>query len=261
MEPTAKQVRNTTEEEIDLLEILRALLQRIWLLAIGTVVGGVVLFCYSRFMITPQYTAESLIYVFSKSTSITNLADLQLSSQLTEDFTIIAKTREVMETVIEDLNMDTTYEALSARVSVANPSSSHMLRITVRWDDPAGAATICNTLADELREQIADIMATDRPSVVQRAVVPTKKSSPSNVKNAAIGAVVGFLIIAAIIIIRYLMDDTLKTDDDVRKYLNLNTIAMIPYVRTFDDDEKAAGKSKHRKSSKSKTAKSSKSKE
>ena len=228
-------------EEIDLLEIIRLLWQKVWLLAIGFVVGAAVMFAGSKFLMTPQYTAESIVYIFSNG-SVFNLQDLQLGNQLTADFTIIAKTREVIESVIDELQLDTTYAKMSERITVTNPNSSHMLRISVKWESPEVAADICNTLSDELREQIADIMNTDRPSVVQRAVVPTKKSSPNTTRNTAIGALVGALLVAAVLIIRYLTDDTIKTEEDVMKYLQLNTVAAFPYVRGFDDDAKTKTK-------------------
>jgi capsular polysaccharide biosynthesis protein len=254
MEPSINNARNEYEEEIDLLELLGVLWQRIWLIGIGLVVGAAALFGYSRYMVVPQYTAESIIYIFSKTTSISQLADLQIGSQLTGDFTIIAKTREVIESVRDDLGLNSTYEVMNARISVTNPTSSHMLKISVQWEDPQVAASICNTLADELREQIADIMNTDRPSVVQRAIVPQKKSSPNTTRNTAIGALAGALVVAAFLIIRHLMDDTIKDDEDVRKYLNLNTLAMIPYVRNIDESNTKGkgGKHKHHSSSKEK---------
>ena len=229
---------DTDETEIDLLEIARLLWQKIWMIGLGFIVGAAVLFGVSRFYMTPQYSAESIIYIFSKSTSISQLADLQIGTQLTGDFTIIATTREVLESVIEKLGLDTSYEQMKRRVTVTNPTSSHMLNITVVWENPATAANICNVLADELREQISDIMNQDKPSVVQRAVVPMRQSKPDIRKNTIIGALAGALLVAAIIIIRYLMDDTIKTDEDVTKYLKLNTLASFPYMRIYDDQRK-----------------------
>ena len=74
-------------------------------------------------------------------------------------------------------------------------------------------------------------MNTDRPSVVQRAVVPKRQSSPSVTRNTALGALIGAFLVVAIIVIRHLMDDTIKSSDDVKKYLGLDTLAEFPFVR------------------------------
>ena len=219
-------------QEIDLIELATVIWHRIWLVILGLVLGAVLFYEGTKLLITPQYEATSTIYIFSKTTSITSLADLQLGSQLAEDFEIIATTRDVVERVIKDLELDTTYEEIIKQITVTNPQSSHMLKITVKDPDPKTAADISNALSDELREQIADIMNTDKPSTVQRAVVPTKQASPNVLKNTVIGAALGVVIVAGILIVRHLMDDTIKTSDDVRKYLNVDTLAEVPYVKS-----------------------------
>lgn len=241
--------------EIDLLEIAHLLWSRIWLLLAGFIVGAVLAFGVTKFAITPQYQAESIIYIFSKTTSITSLADLQVGSQLTEDFTIIATTRDVVESVISELSLNTTYEALVKNISVKNPSSSHMLRISVKDPDPVVAANICNTLSEKLREQIADIMSTDKPSVVERAIPPKSQASPNVVRNTEIGALLGVVLVAAILIIQYLLDDTIKTDEDVKKYLGVDVLAAFPYIRNIDAKKKGSAKPAAIASSDSGTAK------
>ena len=246
---TAKaQITNNTfndeETEIDLIEIIKVLWNKALLIILGVVICGGAAFGISKFLITPQYTAKSTIYVFTKTTSITSLADINLGSALAVDFTYIGQTRDVVESVIDELRLNTTYEQLSKSISITNPDRSHLLEISVTDVDPVAAANISNSLADHLREAIADVMTTDKPSMVQRAVIPQQKSSPNNTKNAIIGALIGFALVAGIVIARHLMDDTIKTDEDVEKYLHINTLASFPYIKTREDKEKKGGKSK-----------------
>lgn len=226
--------RNQADEEItiDLLELARIIWKNIWLVIIAIVVGAVLAFVVTKAFITPKYQATSTIYILSKSTSITSLADLQIGSQLAGDFEIIATTRELLEKVSADNNLDMTFEELKKEIKVTNPNNSHMLRIAVTDPDPQKAALISNALADELREEIAEIMNTDRPSTVERAVVPEKKYSPSTTKNVAIGAIVLAVLAILIIVVRYLADDTIKDTEDVKKYLGLDTLAQFPLLKT-----------------------------
>ncbi len=240
MEQTSVTAKNNLsptkkDDEIDLLELAGVLWNKILFIMIGFAVGAMIAFGITKFMITPLYKAQSTIYVFTKSTSITSVADLQIGSALTVDFKYVGTTRDVVEAAIKELNLDTTYEQLVRTISITNPNNSRLLEITVTNPSPVLAANISNTVADCLRERIADVMETDKPSMVQRAVVPKTKSSPSTVKNTAIGALVGALLVSAVIIIRYLMDDTIKTEDDVQQYLQLNTLASFPYIREKDE--------------------------
>ena len=161
--------------------------RRIWIVLIGILVGAVAAFAFTKILITPQYKATSTIYIFSKTTSITSLADLQIGSQLTEDFQIIATTRDVVQNMIEEAQLDESYEQVVKKISVTNPKDSHMLLVTVTDPDPEQAAMLSNILSDKLREQIADIMNTDKPSTVERAVVPARASSPNTRKNVFFG--------------------------------------------------------------------------
>ena len=237
--------REDDEITIDLLEVGRLIWRNIWMVIIAIVVGAVLGFLITKVFITPKYQATSTIYILSKTTSITSLADLQIGSQLAGDFEIIATTRELIDKVIKDENLNKTYEELKKSIKVTNPNNTHMLRIAVTDPDPEMAARISNSLADELREEIAEVMNTDRPSTVEKAVVPKSPSSPSVKRNVALGALVLAVLAILIIVIKYLSDDTIKDEDDVRKYLDLDTLASFPILKDKGTSRtKKAGKKK-----------------
>lgn len=216
------------EEEIDLVEVFHVLWSKIWLLLASTAVGALVVGLITFFFITPQYEASAIIYILSKTTSITSLTDLQIGSQLAADFQIIATTREVVETVMGQCGITDPYEEFVKTIAVSNPADSHMLQITVTNEDPALAAQLSNALAEQLKLQIADVMSTDTPSTVQRAVVPEKPSSPNLLLNCMVGGMVFLVLAAGLVLVQHFMDDTIKDEEDVQKYLGLNTLAAIP---------------------------------
>lgn len=226
-----KQYIDSDIPAIDLIDLFRNILNNIWIVLVLVVAGAVAAFVITAFFITPKYKATSTIYILSRTTSITSIADIQLGDRMATDFEIIATTRELLEKVIEENGFDTTYGQLRGQISVENPESSHMLRITVTDTDPEMAAVLSNAVADELREEIAEIMNTDKPSSVEQAVTPSGPSSPSRSRNTMIGAAIGLVLALAIIIIRYLMDDTIQSDEDVKKYLGLDTLAQFPKVK------------------------------
>ena len=234
-----KELQND-EMVIDLLELFYVLMNKLWIIILCGVVGAVVAFSGTKLLITPQYTASSMIYILSETTSITSLADIQLGASLAEDFIVIGKSRPVIERVIRQLDLETNYEELASTISIVNKTDTHILTISVTNPDPELAADISNTLAENIKEQIADIMGTEEPNTVEEAVVPTKPSSPSTMKNTLMGGALGALLVSAVIILLHLLDDTIKNEEDVKKYLGLNTLAAIPLEKRSKKSGNAA---------------------
>lgn len=225
-----KQIERVKEDEIeiDLGELFHFLLQRLWILVLCFIVGAVLALGGTKFLITPQYSATSMIFILTKTTSVTSLADIQMGAQLTVDFETLAKTRPVIEDVIDKLDLDMSYEELVSIITTENPSATRLLKLTVTHPDPETAKDISNALADATADQVANVMNTDKPNIAERAVTPKSPSSPSMIKNTAIGAMLGLLIAGAVLVIRFLLNDTVETEEDVRKYLSLHTLAAVP---------------------------------
>ena len=147
--------------------------------------------------------------------------------------------------MLKDLKLQMDYEELAKKISVDNPTDTRLIDISVRDADPQMAADISNALADSLCEQVATIMKTDRPTIAERAVAPDKPSAPSMKKNVVIAALLGLFATMAVIVIQYILDDSIKTAEDVEKYLQLNTLASIPLE--FSDDSETKTRKKIRK--------------
>lgn len=216
------------EIEINIFELLFVLRQRILVIIAAFLVGAVLAGLYTVRFIAPTFSAYSMIYISTKTTSITSLADLQLGSQLAVDFQIVGTTREVLESVIENMGLTMSYEEIRSKVNIYSPTGSHILRIDVVDTDPQRAADISNTLADELRARIADVMNTDTPSMVERAVVPQYKVGPNVPRNTILLGMLFAIAASAVIIVFHLLDDTIHTEEDIKRYLKLNNLAMIP---------------------------------
>lgn len=216
------------EVEIDLLELFQVLVGKIGFIILALVMGAAILFSGTKFLVTPQYSSTSMIYILTKTTSVTSLADIQMGSQLTKDFAILATSRPVVEKVIDDLGLEYSYEEMVGKVTVENPADTRYLKITVEDPDAELAAEMADAFAEATASGVAEVMSTDKPSIVEHAVVSEVPSSPSLIKNTAIGGVLAALLVMAVIVIRYLLDDTIKTEEDVTKYLGLNTLAALP---------------------------------
>lgn len=242
---------NSNEEvEIDLLELLYVLKNRIVVILAAMILCAMVAVGYTKICIQPMYSSTSILYILTQSTSITSLTDIQLGTQLTSDYVQLIKSRPVLEQVIKNLKLDYKYKELEELITVENPDNTRILEITVQATEPEAAKLIVDELAEVSRSKISDIMSTDAPNVAQKGYISKTPVNVHLVKNILIGLMIGFVLSSGVLIVMYILDDTITTADDVEKYLGLNTLAAIPLK---EDDKKSASSGKrkrHKKPSK-----------
>lgn len=215
------------EMEIDLIALFHELWRHILIIILCFIIGLLGSGLVTKFLITPLYQSSAMIYILGNSTSVSGI-NLQLSKQLTVDYTILATSRPVVNEAIAALGDDYTYGGIVGKTTVENPSGSSILKITVTSSDPQEAADIANALAEATSNSVATVMNMDKPTTMEEASVPSAPVSPNLMKNVAMGGAAAALLACAVIVIRFLLDDTIKTEEDVRKYLDLNTLASIP---------------------------------
>ena len=155
------------EIEIDLKDLLFEILIYWKWIVLATIITAGITFAVSKFVIIPQYESTSELYVLSKSTSITSLADIQTGTSLTNDYIVVVKGRPVLDQVIENLGINETYTSLGNKITLDNPSNSRVLKITVRDKDPQRAKVIADEIANVASAYIAEKMNQDPQMVVR----------------------------------------------------------------------------------------------
>ncbi len=227
------------EIEIDLLEIFGLFLSRWILILLVALTTAMIGFAISFFLIDPTYESTTKIYILNKNDNQNvTYSDMQLGSQLTKDYSELINSRYVLEEVIQKLHLDLDYQGLKAKVSVSTPSDTRIVSITVTDTDPVEAMNIANAVRESASNHIGNVMDIDAVNVVESANMPTQKADPSYTKWTMMGGVLGAFIICAIILIQYLLDDTIKTSEDIERYLGLSTLGLIPVIDTGDNTKK-----------------------
>lgn len=219
---------NNDEIEIDLREVFYVLLGKIWVIVLAVALGLGIAAGYTIAFVDPIYSSTSMLYVLSKTTSVTSLTDLQVGTSLTQDYQVFITSRPVVDKVIEELELDMSYEAFVQDVAVNNPTNTRFIYITVNNKDAYMAKTIVDKLTDVSAERMGTIMETEKPNVADYGQIPQYQTSPNVTKNALIGAVIGLILSAGCIIVVFLMNDSVQTTEDVEKYLGMNTLGLIP---------------------------------
>lgn len=219
------------EMEIDLMEIAGVILSKLWIIILSGITAALVFIVVTMLFITPQYESTTKMYVLSQQDNNTlTSSDMQTSLSLTKDYAELIKSRTVTEGVIAQLNLDMTDKQLLQKISVGTSSDTRILSITVTDEDPYQACQIANAVRDVAANHIQNVMNIDAVNIVETANIPNEKASPSLSKNAVMGGLLGVILAAAIILLVYLTNDTIKSQEDVEKYLQLSVLGTIPLM-------------------------------
>lgn len=222
-------LREQQEDEIDLVELFYLLWGHVLQIIVCVIVGGATAFVVTYFLMTPQYQATAKMYMVSASnSSIVNLSDLQLGTQLTLDYQELLLSRPLLEDVINALELDMLPEVLSKSVSIENPEGTRILSITVTSFNPQLSADIANTIVEQAVLYLPRIMETPSPNIYEDATVPMQKSSPSYSRNTLLGAMLVVVIYCGFLIVRYLMDDSFTTPEDINRCFGIQPLAVVP---------------------------------
>lgn len=223
------QDQDSEEVEIDLLELFQYFRSQILILIIALLVGGVAAGAITHFLITPKYQATSKLYVVSASNNkIVDLNDLNIGTSLSEDYTELIKIRPILEDVIKDCNLDYEYEELLEMLTIAPVGETRILAITVESTSAKEAMTIANSVAATAVTYLPKLMETTAPNIAEKAVLPEGPCSPNLVKNITIGAIGMLVLVMAVLTVLFLMDDTMRSAEEVEKAFGVMPLTVIP---------------------------------
>lgn len=237
---------NSNEIEFDLLEIVHIVFGRLWIVLGVGFVTALICFSVSAYVLDPVFESTTKIYILNKTDNSTvTYTDVQMGTQLTKDYAELISSRYVLEKVIEELSLeDMEYEDLMKKVSVNTPVDTRVVSITVEHTDPELAMRIANCIREVAGEHIQNVMDIEAVNVVETANMPIEKSGPSVLKWTLAGGIVGVFLACAVILILFLLDDTIKSSEDVEKYLGVSTLAMIPVITEDSTVKKRKSKRK-----------------
>lgn len=235
---------------IDWATLLYRLLEKIHWIILAAAVGAAAAWFYVTYMVTPIYQATSKIYIAGSDTTI-SLSDLQLGSTLATDYQEVFKIWHIHEMVDERLNLDYSYTKLANMVSVSNPSGSHLLYIYVRSSDPEEARDLADTYAEVVQDYIANKMELRKPQILEKARVPYSPISP-NVRGTVIeGCLGGGVGLAVVFIFIFLLDDRIRTAEDITKSVGLPTFGQVTRQNMVKNAETEDGPTRIKKLQKS----------
>ncbi len=220
--------------EVNLFDLIRLLWQRLWVIVLSMIVCGALAFSAAVFLVTPMYTSSAMLYVNNSSASVSGIpitisaSQLSASKSLLDTYVVILKTRTTLNMVKDRTELDYTITELQGMVSAAAVNDTDIFKITATCPSPQDARVIVDTLVDVLPDRIADIVDGSSVRVVDIAITPTSRSSPSYTRFAVIGVLVGAILSCAVIIIEDLMNTTVRDEEYLKQRYNIPILAVVP---------------------------------
>ncbi|MBD3107608.1 capsular biosynthesis protein [Bacillus sp. AGMB 02131] len=220
------------EETISLQELFQVLKKRAALILIITIIAALVAGMFSSLCLTPKYQVSSQILVnkAESENSIYSSNEVSTNVQLINTYNEIIKSPAVLQSVIDDLELDLTIEELNKKISVSSANNSQVMNIVVEDESILNAVNIANKTAQVFKEKIVDIMNVNNVTILSKARVKGNESpvSPNTLLNTAIGLVVGLMASIGLAFLLEYLDNTFKTEKDIEKHLELPILGVIP---------------------------------
>ena len=226
-------LQQTEDDVLDLREIFGVFWSRFWVIVFSGVLVCMCALIYTKVTTEPLDTSSTKIYVLNKgedNSDVTN-SDLQLGAALASDYAQLIRDRTVAESVISELGLNMSAEALMSRISVTMPTSGRIITISVSDGDPYTASRLASTVRDTAAAHIKEVMNSEAVNVVEEANIPQGQSMGNYKKNGLLGAAAGIAVAVIIIFLQYLMNDTIKKPEDVERYVGLSVLGSIPIMK------------------------------
>ena len=217
--------------EIDVLQLVKVLWKRKFVIVLVALLAGITAFAYSSFVIKPQYTSTTRIYVVNRNQAdkpgLTN-QDLQAGAYLVKDYREIILSQDVLEKVVADQSLTIDAKTLGKKVSVTVPADTRIVSISVRDGKPEEASRIANALREVAAQKIISVTRVSDVTTLEEARPATSPSSPNIRRNTMMATIAGVGIVIVIVLLVELLDDRVKRPEDIEEVMHISLLGVIP---------------------------------
>ena len=217
--------------EIDVFHLLKILWERKILIALVSIVVGALAFAYSAFIVKPEFTSTTRIYVVNRNQGdkpgLTN-QDLQAGSYLVKDYREIILSQDVLEKVTSNLKLDLSPKDLAKKVKVTVPVDTRIVSISVNDRVPEEASRIANSLREVAAEKIISITRVSDVTTLEEARPAIAPSSPNIRRNTIIGLLGGTVFTVIAVLVIELVDTRVKRPEDIEDVMQIALLGVVP---------------------------------
>ena len=215
---------------VTLKELWELFVHRWWVVLLAAVICSGSFYAAVQLTFVPQYKSTATLYILNQNeTQTSNVSDdFSLALKVVNDCDYLLKSHSVLDQVIEQLNLDISYEDLSKTVSTSNPEDTRILEVSVEAASPEEAKRIVDTVCEVGTESITQAMGFQQVNLYEHGTIDTKPSNQTRKLTYALVGAVAAVLTYTLFLILFLADDTIKTDEDIAQYLGLTILGDIP---------------------------------
>ncbi len=221
-------------EELDLKELFNIFWSKkvyIVLIVLIFIVVGII---YTVGFTTPKYTSSTTLLLAGsessagETTNSITTTDVTLNSKLVSTYSVLVRSKDVLNQVISNLGMDISWEDLRNNVSVSTVEDTEVIELSVTTKDAADSAKIANETAKVFSEKVSEIYNINNVHVVDEAEVENAPSNINHERDVIIFAFIGLVVSVIYVLVANMLDTTIKTAEDIEKEFKLPVLASIP---------------------------------
>lgn len=217
--------------EIDVFQLFKTLWQRKLMILLVALVTSAGAFAYSTFIVKPEYTSTTRIYVVNRNQGdkpgLTN-QDLQAGTYLVKDYREIILSQDALEKVATNLKLDMPAKTLASKVQVAVPADTRIVSIFVKDKQPEEASRIANSLREVAAEKIVAVTRVSDVTTLEEARPATTPSSPNVRRNSLFGFLGGAVVTVIAVLLIELLDTRVKRPEDIEDVLKIPLLGLVP---------------------------------
>ncbi|HFE0950829.1 capsular polysaccharide biosynthesis protein [Streptococcus pneumoniae] len=217
--------------EIDVFQLFKTLWQRKLMILLVALVTSAGAFAYSTFIVKPEYTSTTRIYVVNRNQGdkpgLTN-QDLQAGTYLVKDYREITLSQDALEKVATNLKLDMPAKTLASKVQVAVPADTRIVSISVKDKQPEEASRIANSLREVAAEKIVAVTRVSDVTTLEEARPATTPSSPNVRRNSLFGFLGGAVVTVIAVLLIELLDTRVKRPEDIEDVLKIPLLGLVP---------------------------------
>lgn len=250
---TAKE--NAGVRVVTLKDLWDIFVQRLWVLILTAVVaaGGLLLINHLTFV--PAYSSTATLYILRQDNSTTTESsdtDFSLALNVVNDCDYLLKSHSVLDEVIQELDLEIDYKDLSESVSTSNPENTRILEVTVESDSPKNAKRIVDALCEIGQKKIAEAMGFQQVNLYEYGTLDPEPCNTTSMTTYLLVGMIAAILAYSVFLIVFLLDDRIRTEEDIERYLGLSILGDIPnsnekknhqygYYKAYGKQSKAYG--------------------
>lgn len=217
------------EKEVDLLELFGAILKHIKLIIVLCILFGVGGFFGTKLLIAPTYTASTSIYLtpqISESGSLDYNSQMANSKLVTNVVELMTQ-NNIMSEVAKNVGLESA-DSVKSIVNVSNDSNTEIITVTATTNDPKLSKAIANDTVNTFITRMQKNLNVSNIEIVDKAKLSYVPSGPNVKKNTMMAGVIGLVVGVGYAVLKFLLDNRLRTKEEAEKYLGIPVFCEIP---------------------------------